>query len=140
MKQKTSLTNWLGLACALLVVVLGIAPAHHAAPASPNWSFVVAPFATWLVLLNTTRWCPYIAAGLCALLLVLQDVGFRRWGGDVHDLEGQAVLTVLVLLGALLAAGVMLLMLWGQQKRWYHQLGAVGVFISLLGSYLHLFV
>lgn len=139
MKHETSLPNWLGLSSALLVVAANVALDHYAAPAGLTWSLVVAPLATWLVLLNTTRWCPYVAAGLCALLLALQDVGFRLWGGGMHDLEGQGVLMVLLLVGALLSAGVMFWSLWRRGNRWYHQLGAVGLFILLLVSHLQLF-
>lgn len=139
MKHETSLPNWLGLSSALLLVAANVALDHYVAPAGLTWSLVVAPLATWLVLLTTTRWGPYVAAGLCALLLALQDVGFRLWGGGMHDLEGQGVLTALLLMGALLSGGVMVWSLWRQGKRWYHQLGAVGLFILLLVGHLQLF-
>lgn len=57
----------------------------------------------------------------------------------MHDLEAQGVLTVVLLGEALLAVGVMVWSRWRQGNRWYHQLGAVGLFILLLGSHLLLF-
>ncbi|WP_460615561.1 hypothetical protein [Hymenobacter seoulensis] len=62
-----------------------------------------ALLSTALVVFSNLRH-PLLNSGVCAALLVLQDLGFKLWGGGLHNVEGQLAFYFLFLVGAFLSA------------------------------------
>ena len=124
--------------CLLLVgnVLLG----HYEAPNGMVLSPLVAACMTWLIMFHGPQCPPYVQTGVCALLLALQDIGIKLTAGGSHDAEGQGVMNLMVLLGALLSLGFITSALWKQkQVAWWLRLAALSLFPLLILLHLELF-
>ena len=125
---------------ALALVAANVFWQYASAPSGLLLSPVVAIMACYLVLHKASPWHPYPKAGLCAGLLVLQDVGIKLYGGGDHDLEGQGIVNVLFIIGALLSLVLLIMALRRDGTHaTQHKVGAIGLFLAVLVGHLLVF-
>ncbi|MGK2951821.1 MAG: YihY/virulence factor BrkB family protein, partial [Thiobacillus sp.] len=129
------LFTWWSASQAMLAVVRGINNAYEAVESRPWWK-------AYLVASGLTVACLLLFAGALLLLMYggqLSDVAVQRWGGGGFVALIWQVLSVLFVLGCVLAA-FNLIYVWGpavahRRWRWLMPGTLAGVAIWLLGSF-----
>ena len=140
MHSRIILRPLLALSLALAIVAANVYWDYASAPSGLTYSPGVALIACSIVLFGASPWNPYLKAGLCAGLLMLQDAGMKLYGGGDHDLEGLGVCNLLLLIGALLSFFLLVVVLGRNGTiATRHKAGAIGLFVALVLGHLLLF-
>lgn len=139
------LLRLLAVPLAFTIVAANVYWDDTSAPAGLLWSPVAGTVACGIVLFGASPWNPYLKAGLCAGLLMLQDAGMKLLGGGDHDLEGQGLMNFVFLAGVLLSLVLLAAALRqdelrrDEKKRKVPRAGVIGLFLALLFGHLLLF-
>ncbi|MCO5937018.1 hypothetical protein NAF17_15850 [Mucilaginibacter sp. RB4R14] len=91
----------IGLGITLVIVLFNVILDRYYAPAGITLTPVVIVAIATLVSLNKDKYSPFLHVAIVYLLIALNDIGIKLYGGGIHDWEGLGWIHMMLFIGLL---------------------------------------
>jgi hypothetical protein len=130
----------LNLLISIFVVLSNVLADHFFAPIGLMLTPIIIIIVACLINLNKGKFDVIIRAIISYLLIAVNDIGIKLYGGGIHDAEGQGWIYMLLLVG--LVPCVIILFISGfknQKDNFYKTIFALSLFLALIFLHLYFF-
>ncbi|MES2267995.1 MAG: hypothetical protein V4520_14635 [Bacteroidota bacterium] len=91
----------IGLAISFFIVLFNVILDRYSAPAGIMLTPVVIVAIAALISLNKDKFNPFLHVVIVYLLIAINDIGIKLYGGGIHDVEGLGWVNMMLFIGLL---------------------------------------